>query len=137
MRARNLSGPAAVIVAALLLLLVFGGSAAAAPPPFDPGGVTCFEDLESAAECDGDTAPSAAADLRTELCVGWNDDCSVRDNPVNDSNFGGMVSFTPAQWTLPTGDTIPIGAIAGRLESEAWIGLLNTPCNNRIQVAFR
>ncbi len=107
-----------------------------APPPFAPGGVICFENLESGAECDGDTAPGAPADIRSKFCVGWNADCSVRDSPVIDSNFGALVSFTPPEWNLPQGDTIPVGAIAGRLDSEATLGLLNNPCNNRIQVAF-
>lgn len=107
-----------------------------APPPFSPGGVICFENLESPPECDGDTAPGAPADLRSKHCVGWNADCSVKDNPVSDSNFGALVSFTPPEWNLPRGDTIPVGALAGRLESEASLGLLNNPCNSRIQVAF-
>ncbi len=106
------------------------------PPPFDPGGVVCFEYLESTPECDGDTSPGTATDIFSKFCIGWNDDCSVKDTTITDSNFGALVSFTPPEWNVPRGDTIPVGALAGRLESEATLGLLNNPCNNSVSVAF-
>ncbi len=125
---------------AVLLTAVFGilaiGQASAAPPPFDPGGVMCFESLESSARCDGDTSPGAAADLRLTFCTGWNEDCSLRDSPFTDANLAGMVMFTPPEWTVPKGDTVPVGAIAGRVDEEEFLGLLNNPCNNRIQVSW-
>ena len=135
-RGIRLTGFVALALLAALVIFLSADDTRAAAPPFEPGGVVCFENMESPAECDGDSAPGAASDIRSKFCVGWNDDCSVRDNPVVDSNFGGVVGFTPADWTLPTGDTVPIGAIAGRLESEAWLGLINAACNNPVQVAF-
>ncbi|HET9476277.1 MAG TPA: hypothetical protein VFP63_02185, partial [Dehalococcoidia bacterium] len=135
-RGIRLTGFLALALLAALVVFLSADDTRAAPPPFDPGGAVCFENFESVGECDGDTAAGAAADIRSKFCVGWNADCSVRDNPVSDSNFGGVVGFTPSEWNLPNGDTIPIGAIAGRLDSEAWLGLLNNPCNNRIQVSF-
>jgi len=135
-RGIRLTGLLALALLAALVVLLSVDDTHAAPPPFEPGGTVCIENFESGAECDGDTSPGASSDIRSRFCVGWNDDCSVRDNPVVDSNFGGIVAFTPNEWGLPKGDTIPIGAIAGRLESEATLGLLNNFCGNRIQVAF-
>ena len=135
-RGIRLTGFLALALLAALVVFLSADDTRAAPPPFEPGGMVCFENLESAGECDGDTAPGAAADLRSKFCVGWNDDCSIRDATVNDSNFGGIVGFTPAEWTVPTGAEIPTGAIAGRLDSEAWLGLLNDACKNPVKVAF-
>ena len=135
-RGIRLTGFLALALLAALVVFLSADDTRAAPPPFQPGAVVCFENMESGAECDGDSAPGAPADIRSKFCVGWNDNCSVRDSEVNDSNFGGVVGFTPSNWNMPKGDTLPIGAIAGRLDSEAWLGLLNNACNNRVQVAF-
>jgi hypothetical protein len=135
-RGIRLTGFLALALLAALVVFLSSDDTRAAPPPFEPGGILCFENFESAGECDGDSQPGAAADLRSKFCVGWSSDCGTKNSSVNDSNFGGIVAFTPTDWTLPQGDTIPIGAIAGRLESEATLGLLNNACNNRIQVAF-
>ncbi|HSP54437.1 MAG TPA: hypothetical protein VLS25_02520 [Dehalococcoidia bacterium] len=107
------------------------------PPPFDPGGVVCLDVYETSGDpCDGDMSPGASSDIRTTLCFGWNPDCSVRDNPVNDSNFGDLLAFTPPGWHVPGGSEIPVGTIVGRADSEVTLGLLNNPCNNRVQVSF-
>ena len=135
MAARRLSGPTGVFLAALLVLLS-GGSASAAAPPFNPGGVMCFEALESGASCDGDTAPAAATDIALTFCTGWNDDCSVKDSTVTDSALAGMVTFTPSEFNVPKGDSLPVGAIAGRLDAEVSVGLLNNPCNSRLLVSW-
>ncbi len=124
------------MLGAIVLAILAIGQASATPPPFDPGGVMCFESLESSARCDGDTSPGAAADLRLTFCAGWNEDCSLRDSPSTDANLAGMVMFTPPEWTVPKGDTVPVGAIAGRVDEEEFLGLLNNPCNNRIQVSW-
>ncbi len=125
----------AIVVTAVLGILAVGPASAAAPP-FEPGAVMCFESLESGPSCDGDTSPGAPADIRLTFCVGWNEDCSVRDTTALDSAPGGLVAFTPAAWGVPKGDTIPIGAIAGRIDAEESLGLLNNPCNNRLSVSW-
>ncbi|HET9476164.1 MAG TPA: thrombospondin type 3 repeat-containing protein [Dehalococcoidia bacterium] len=124
----------AVLVAAILGILAID-PASGSPPPFSPGGVMCFETLETAVRCDGDTAPGAATDVRLTFCVGWNDDCTVRDIVATDSMAAGMVMFTPPDWTVPKGDTLPVGAIAGRVEEELHVGALNSACNNRISAS--
>lgn len=121
---------------AALALFVAQRDSTSAQPPFEPGAFVCFEVLETAANCDGDPAPGAVTDIHSRFCIGWNIDCSAKDSPVEDSNFGAVVGFTPPQYTVPGGNDVPIGAIAGRLTSEATLGLLNNPCSTIIQVAF-
>ncbi len=135
-RGIRLTGFLALALLAALIVFLSADDTRAAGPPFDPGGIVCLDIFETAADCDGDMAPGAATDIRTKFCISWNADCSVRDTEIDSSNSGGLVGFTPEAWAVPKGDTIPIGAISGRLDSEAWLGLLNNPCNNRIQVAF-
>ncbi len=135
-RGIRLTGFLAVALLAALVVFLSTNDSRAAAPPFEPGGMYCFDILETGTACDGDTAPGAATDIFSKFCIGWNDDCSVKDTTITDSNFGAVVGFTPASWGLPKGDTVPIGAIAGRLESEATLGLIGNPCNNGINVAF-
>ncbi|HSP54040.1 MAG TPA: hypothetical protein VLS25_00500 [Dehalococcoidia bacterium] len=125
----------AVVLTAALGFLATGTSSATAPP-FDPGGVMCFEAMESDARCDGDTSPGAASDIRLTFCVGWNEDCSIRDSSAKSSLATSTVMFTPLDWTAPKGDTVPTGAIAGRIEEEEFLSLLNNPCNNRLTPGF-
>ncbi|TMB99912.1 MAG: hypothetical protein E6J42_02075 [Chloroflexi bacterium] len=96
--------------------------------------------------------PAAASALRTwrpppratatgrrappTLCIGYNSDCTVRDNPVTDSNFGGIVSFTPPQWTVPQATDVPIGALAGRLVADRTLGVMNNPCKDSVPLGF-
>jgi hypothetical protein len=136
-RGIRLFGLAALaFVAALVAFVSSQEGKAQQGPPFDPGGVLCFEVMESADLCDGDTAPGATTDIRSRFCIGWNDDCTQKDDPVVDTNFGGIVAFTPNEWNVPRGDELPVGAIAGRLTSQATLGLLNNPCSSVINVAF-
>ena len=132
----RLLGFAALAFAAALVLFVSSRDNALAQPPFEPGVVYCLEDFGTPAECDGNTDAGANADIRTRFCVGWNSDCSVKDNPVTDSNFGGVVSFTPAAFNVPKSSDVPVGAIAGRLTAESTLGLLNNPCSSIISPAF-
>ena len=116
------------------------------PPPFEPGAVACIEDAASTIYisdtsplsnfCKGNPAPAANSDIRTRFCIGWDNQCTTKDSAVNDSNFGAVVGFTPQGFTLPKGDTVPIGALAGRLTSQATLGLLNGPCSTTIGVSF-
>src|SRR5574341_412687 len=120
---------------AVVLGVLAAGPASGAAPQFDPGAVMCFESLESGARCDGDTTPGAATDISLTFCTSWNDDCTVRDSVPEKASPGGMVAFTPPEWNVPKGDTIPIGAIAGRVVEERHLGLLGGSCNNRIQAS--
>ena len=137
---RAMSLPTAVLLALLsvLLVLVYPSDthAQTTPPPFEPGALTCLEQFESTAQCDGDPSPSASSDIRGSFCIGYNDDCTVRDFPTNDSNFGAVVGFVPPEWTVPAGDTVPVGALTGSLTADATLGLLNGPCFSIIAVAF-
>jgi hypothetical protein len=135
-RGIRLTGFLALGLLAALIVFLSADDASATPPPFDPGGVVCLDNWESAAECDGDMSPGASADIASVFCVAWNADCSARDATVNSSNTGGLVGFLPTDYTVPKGDTIPVGALAGRLGSEAWLGLLNDACRTRINVEF-
>lgn len=132
-RGFRLTAIAALALLAALTIFVSSQDTTAVAP-FEPGGFVCFEVTETPAECDGDSSPGAATDIHSRFCIGWNQDCSVKDSPVTDSNFGLVVGFTPPEFTGP--DTIPIGSVIGRLTSEATLGLLSNPCSTVIQVAF-
>ena len=56
--------------------------------------------------------------------------------PKGDVNFGGAVFFIPAEWGIPRGDEIPIGAIVGELTATATLGLFNNACDNVLPVRF-
>ena len=101
-------------------------------PPYEPGFVTCFERFESPARCDGDTSPGATSDVRLRFCLGWSDDCSGRDTPVRDAYFQSQMAFIPLSWSVTPGDELPRGALLGRLEVDATLGLVSNPCGNLI-----
>ncbi|MCH8814142.1 MAG: thrombospondin type 3 repeat-containing protein [Chloroflexi bacterium] len=123
----------AATVALAAILLTFGaGNNSIAAVSFDPASVICFETLETPEACDGDTSPDAVTDLRQQICVGWNEDCTVKDSPVFQSDFGEIVRFTPAAFGTPT---VPPGAIAGRMTQEITMGLLSNPCSTTIQTS--
>lgn len=126
----------ALAVIAALAAFVSQRDSSTAQLTFDPGAFICFEVTETSAACDGDPSPGAATDLHSSFCIGWNSDCSVKDAPVTDSNFGGVIGFTPPEYTVPSGNDIPIGTIVGRLTAESTLGILNNACNVIIGVAF-
>jgi hypothetical protein len=139
-RAAGVPLPTFILLALVSTLIAFYAprdvAAQDTPPGFEPGGIACLEDYESAADCDGDPAPGASTDIRTRFCVGWNPDCSAKASTVTDSNFGAVVTFVPPSFTVPVGDTLPLGSLAGRLDADATLGLLNNPCNSTIGVSF-
>jgi hypothetical protein len=51
------------ILGTALFLLLSGGAASAITSPFDSGGVICSENVETAAECDGDPGPRTISDI--------------------------------------------------------------------------
>lgn len=121
---------------AALVIFVSTQDTSATPPPFGPGGFYCLDNYDTGADCDGDPSPGANPDIQYQFCVGWNDDCSVKDSPVADSNFGLLVTFTPEAFGVPKGDTIPIGALAASLRAESVLGLLGGACTTTIFVNF-
>ncbi len=132
-RGFRLTAIAALAIVAALALFVSSRDTVAVPT-FEPGGFACFEIAETAAECDGDSSPGAVTDIHGGFCIGWNQDCSVKDSVVTDSNFGGVVGFGDPVFVGP--DTPPKGTIVGRLTSQATLGLLSNPCSTVIGVAF-
>jgi hypothetical protein len=127
--------------------VIVGGDPSEAIPTFAPGGALCFENFNAldyppdpgvrdAAECDGDPSPSAASDLRTKFCLGWNDDCTVPDAAASDSNFQAVTGFLPAPMFIRPGNEYPVGALSGALSADSSLGLLGNPCNLAIQINF-
>lgn len=136
LRGVHLSTLFALALVAAIAVFISQEDTSSAQPPFEPGSFICYEVLETDTDCDGDGSAGAITDLHSSFCIGWNQDCSVKDSPVEDSNFGAVVGFTPPEFAVPGGNDIPRGAIVGRLTSEATLGLLNNPCSTTIQVAF-
>ncbi len=128
----------ALVLVAVAVTMFASKDSRAAPPPFNPGGVVCFENLESAAQCDGNSDPGANPDIRSKFCVGWGADCAQSPlgnlSAIKESNFGAVVGFVPPEF-VPTSN-IPIGSIAGQLTSTAVLGLLNGNCSNNLDVSF-
>ena len=72
-----------------------------------------------------DPAPGANADVTTEFGI-----------PAPDANFAVEVTFTPAEFMVVSDAGIPNGAIVGRLQANATLGLINGPCNSALPVSF-
>ena len=51
-------------------------------------------------------------------------------------NFGGLIAFSPPEFTFTPGGDIPDGAIAGQLASTATLGLISSACNQSLLVNF-
>src|SRR3990172_299630 len=132
-------GTQAVFISFLsvLALLAFMASTdrASAATTFAPTGSACLDseatvDPEpfkagSAGECDGNSAAGATTGITTSFNLA-----------KGDVNFAGVISFTPKEWGIPKGDTIPFGAIAGTLTSKATLGLIGGACNTSLDVSF-
>ncbi len=139
---RRLPTAGAFALAGVLLILAgsSGLSVQATTPAFEPGAVTCFENLESTPACDGDSGPGASADLRTQFCLGWGADCS--QNPaskisqVKDLQYRLAVFFTPSSWTVPTANEVATGALAGQVAFSTTLGVLNSNCYNVFGASF-
>ncbi len=136
----------AIVTAAVIYASSRDSAAQTNGPPFAPGGLACLEKFDAvdikaglnigANECDGDPAPGVSTDVRGKFCTGWDNTCSVKDaNPI-DSNFGSTAAFVPKTFEVPTGSSVPIGALVGRLGSNAVLGLINGHCNSSIDVHF-
>lgn len=56
--------------------------------------------------------------------------------PSGDVNFAGIVGFLPPDWGIVDGRDIPVGAVVGELQADATLGLINSPCNQVLEVDF-
>jgi len=72
------------------------------------------------------TQPETTGDLKIDF--------GIRD--PKDVNFGGVVSFLPGDFGIVRGDKIPIGEPVGNLDALATLGLINSPCNQKLAVHF-
>ena len=70
-------------------------------------------------------APEVASDITANF-----------DIPIGDVNFAGVVNFIPRDWGVIPGGEIPVGTSIGSLTSAATLGLINSPCNQAVPVAF-
>src|SRR5262245_15276494 len=93
-------GFAALAMVAAFVVFLSATDTHAAPPPFDPGGVICFDNQATGAQCDGDSAAGAASDVSSVFCVGWGGDCTAQPIIANvkDSNFGAVSAFVPTSF---------------------------------------
>ena len=78
------------------------------------------------------TDPGSHPDLVGTFNIGVGPDGQVLTaDDTGDYNFGGVLQFAP---TSPTDADIPDGAILGELKSIAVLGVLNNPCNRRVDI---
>jgi hypothetical protein len=103
-----------VVFAALGLLLMQAGEAQAIGGTFNPTGDVTLSDYNAC----------ATADIT-----------SVFEVPTGDMNFQVDLNLTPDGWGLADPD-MPIGAVVGQLTSQSTLGLLGSPCNQVLNVAF-
>jgi len=83
-------------------------------------------------------SPNASSDIKGTFGIGIGADCIIRsaDDDPEQVNFGAVIGFTPPEWAVPQGTTIPIGAVVGTLASNATLGLINAQCATSLQVNF-
>jgi hypothetical protein len=105
-----------VAVGVLSLLLVLAGTDTAQAGTFNPVLEISLESTEP------------------ETPTNFTLDFGIRDK--KDVNFGGVVSFIPADFGIVRGDRIPIGEPVGELDALATLGLINSACNQVLPVHF-
>jgi hypothetical protein len=71
-----------------------------------------------------DDAAGAPADLTTEFALG-----------AGSAQFLATATFTPPEFVKTPGADIPLGAITGKLDANATLGLINGPCNSALPVS--
>ena len=138
---RRLAG--GLIAGALILLVLLAvGSAdtANANHPFNPSASVCLDDFATAGtDCDGSSAAGASSDFTTTFGIGLGPNGTYEaglgdDTP--DSNFGGVIGFVPEALSPPADADIPDGAVVARLFSFATLAILQSPCNQPVNVEF-
>ncbi len=126
MIARQALFPIVGLFLALALLTVLAGRETQAQMVvFNPTSEVCLDNALTGPECDGSRAPGASDDTLAKTVI-----------PAPNPNFGGLVGFIPADFTVARDADIPDGAVTGTLSSVATLGLLNAPCFNTIVVDF-
>ena len=103
------------LVAVLALVVLIGRA--------DPIGAQTFNPILSIAV--DDPEPEVASNITSSLEI-----------PIGDVNFAGIVNFIPLDWGVVKGESIPVGTSIGSLTSDATLGLINSPCNQAVPVAF-
>jgi hypothetical protein len=58
------------------------------------------------------------------------------DIDAPDANFDSLVTFAPAEFTFAGDEAVPDGAVAGTIEADATLGLINGACNSVLTVPF-
>ena len=71
-----------------------------------------------------DPTAGAAADLTTDFSL-----------PAGSAQFLAQATFTPPEFGVSAGTDIPLGAIVGKLDANATLGLINGPCNSALPVS--
>lgn len=56
--------------------------------------------------------------------------------PVPDPNFDTIVTFIPSAFNITADADVPDGALAGQLQANSTLGLLNGPCTTSVPVTF-
>ena len=84
------------------------------------------------------TAPDSPSEISGTLGTGIGPDCIFRtaDDDRNKSNFGGLITFTPAEWGVASDADITDGTLVGTLVSDAVLGLFNNTCRTELFVRF-
>lgn len=72
-----------------------------------------------------DPTPGAASDIIGTFGI-----------PQGDSNFGGVVAFTPPQWFVAADADVPNGAIVAELVSQVKLGLFGNTCSTSLTLSF-
>jgi hypothetical protein len=114
-------GKGALVALALavgsLALLFPHGSAKADAPPFN---VTYSIQVSA--------APGQNAELHHKYNVGA--------NPWPAAFHKNQITFIPPAWGVADGDDVDIGAVVGKLISQATAGWFNNPCNSALNIDF-
>ena len=109
----------ALAVGSLALLFPYG-SAKADAPPFN---VTYSITVDPNRNWAG---------LNAELHHVYN----VGANPWPAAFHKNQITFIPPAWGIATGGSVPIGAVVGKLISQATAGWFNNPCNSALNIDF-
>ena len=112
---RALLKPVVLLGAVALAALLLGQDTATATS-FSPTGTVVL----------ADSAPGATSDITDTF-----------ELPAPDANFAGVISFTPADWSVAADADIPDGALVADLTSVSTLGLFNNPCNTALSASFQ
>jgi hypothetical protein len=72
-----------------------------------------------------DPTAGAASDVTTNFGIG-----------AGSAQYLATATFTPPEFDMTGGANIPLGALVGKLDANATLGLINGPCNSALPVTF-